>query len=82
MTGAEFPGGAASPRGPELVFHDPFANDLPEKQADISFRSSRKPQRVERKRTGSRQPATRADAIEAVLRELKLLAVSNGIPSD
>jgi hypothetical protein len=82
MTGAEFTSQAPLPRGPEMVFHDPFSHDLPEKHADISVRGSRKPQRVERQRTGSRQPATRADAIEAVLRELKLLAVRNGISSD
>jgi hypothetical protein len=79
MTDAIFPGEVPPPRGPEMVFHDPFSHDLPPKQADIPVHSSPKPQRVEGKRTNSNQPATRAAAIEAVVRDLKLLALSKGI---
>lgn len=80
MTGAESPGGPPSPRGPGVVFYDPFSLDLPAKQAAILFRGPRKAHRVKRKRTGIRQPDTRAAAIEAVSRELKLLALRKGIP--
>jgi len=81
MTAVGLPGEAPSPLGTEMVFHDPFSHDLPEKHADMRFDSSRKPHRMERKRPESKQPPTRAAAIEAVSRELKILARSKGIPA-
>jgi hypothetical protein len=62
-----------------MVFHDPLSPEVPEWHAKSSFHGSRKPQRVELKRGSRREPATRAAAIEAVSRELKLLALSRGI---
>lgn len=64
----------------ELIFHDPLADSAPEQQADrsriavVSVQGSPQSNRVERKRLNKKRPATRADAIEAVSRELELLA--------
>lgn len=79
MAAAEFGSEVPSPRGPEMVFHDPFSLSLPEKHAGLRLYGSRKSHRVERKRPESRQPDTRAAAIEAVSREVQILARSKGI---
>ncbi|MBT2519841.1 hypothetical protein J7E80_02350 [Arthrobacter sp. ISL-28] len=79
-----FLAGAPSPRVAELIFHDPLADSAPEQQAAgsrvpvMSVPGSREPRRVERNRLGEKKPATRADAIEAVSRELELLALRRG----
>ena len=68
----------------ELIFYDPLANSVPEQHADgsrvavISVHASPQSERVERKRLNKKRPATRADAIEAVSRELELLALRRG----
>ena len=75
---------APSPKGPELVFHDPLSNFVSEQQAGspgvpmMSLRGSRGPDRTEPNRSRTRMPATRADAIEAVSRDLELLARRRG----
>lgn len=79
MTGAGIASESPAPRGAEMVFHDPFAHDLSEKYPDIRFYGSRTLREVEQKRAVSKQPATRAAAIEAVSRELQALARSKGI---
>lgn len=78
------PAGAPSPIAAAVVFHDPLSDSLPEGRAVRSYRpleSSRRsptsnrfgPRRLEKSRL-----ATRADAIEAVARELELLAHRRG----
>lgn len=79
-----FLAGAPSPRVAELIFYDPLADSVPEQQADrsrvpvMSVPGSPEPKRVERNRLEKKRPATRADAIEAVSRELELLALRRG----
>lgn len=76
--------GAPTPRGPELVFHDPFANSVAGQRADapdgplMPVRSSPGPDPAEPKRLKRRWPATRAEAIEAVSRDLDLLLQRSG----
>lgn len=75
---------APSPKGPELVFHDPLSKLISEQQAGspgvpmMSLGDSRGPDRTEQNRLRRRMPATRADAIEAVSRDLELLARRRG----
>lgn len=71
---------APSPRGPEMVFHDPLSHYLPSRM-QTSLHASPKPNRIALKRAGTRKPATRAAAIEAVSQELKLLARSKESPA-
>jgi hypothetical protein len=73
------PPAAPSPKGPELVFHDPLPTSEPEQQAGrsrvpvLSFHCDPVPKHRKNKR-----PATRADRLEAVSRELKVLARGRG----
>jgi hypothetical protein len=75
-----------SPRGPEMVFHDPLADLVSEQRTESRgasfspFRASPKANRFEAKRQRRRLPASRADAIDAVSRELELLARRRGNP--
>lgn len=88
-----FLAGAPSPRVAEMIFHDPLADSVPEQQADrsrVPVRSvsgslnvpgsrnaagSPEPKRVDR---NGLEKKRRADAIEAVSRDLELLALRRG----
>ena len=80
------PAGVPSPTTAAVVFHDPLSGSLPEGQAVRSYRpleSSHRsatsndfgPKRLENSRL-----AARADEIQAVARELQLLAQRRGKP--
>ena len=68
---------APSPKGAEMVFHDPLPTPKPESQRSrvpvVFFYDSPEPKPLKNER-----PATRADRLEAVSRELKVLAHRRG----
>lgn len=72
---------APSPQGPELVFHDPLHASGPEQQPvrsrvpAITLHGSPE---LNPKRLTNKRPATRADRLEAVSRDLRLLARGRG----
>ena len=82
-----FLAGAPSPRVAEMIFHDPLADSVPEQQADrsrvparsvsglLNAPGSPEPKRVD---TNGLEKKRRADAIEAVSRDLELLALRRG----
>jgi hypothetical protein len=76
----------ASPTVVAVVFHDPLAGSLPEGQALrphgllVSSHRSSTSKRFGPKRLKKNRLAARADAIEAVARELQLLAQHRGKP--
>ena len=78
------PAGGSSPAA--MVFHDPLSGAQPEEPTEHSHRdleASGRPFTSNRfgvRRLKKRRLATRADAIEAVARELQLLAQRRGKP--
>jgi hypothetical protein len=76
-----FQAATPSPTGAELVFHDPLSDSAPAHSPghfsthSVSVHDFRAPKRLKRERA-----ATRADAIEAVSRELELLRKGRGKP--
>lgn len=92
---AGVPQGAASgatptPKGPELLFHNPFSDSTgyltdsattqPPVHSRVDARTRRDPRN--RKRHARTRPASRLDEIDVVVRELKLLARSRGTSLD
>ena len=85
--------GVQSPRGSELVFHDPLSHTGGRlsntggglhtgiRDAAVPLRGSSGPDRLAADRSKRRRPGTRADAIEAVRQDLRLLALRRGNPS-
>lgn len=80
------PAGAPSPTATAIVFHDPLSGSQPEVPAVGSYRPLEpcpRPSTSNRsgvRRLKKRRLASRADAIEAVARELRLLAQRRGKP--
>ena len=80
------PAGAPSPTAAAVVFHDPLSGSLPEGQAVRSYRPFESSHRSSTSnRFGPKRPeksrlAERADAIQAVAREVQLLAQRRGKP--
>jgi hypothetical protein len=68
---------APSPKGAEMVFHDPLPAPMSKGQASrapvVLFDDSPEPKPLKNER-----PATRADRLETVSRELKVLAHRRG----
>jgi hypothetical protein len=70
---------APTPRGIELLFHDPFSDSLTAQQpAPGRMRTGALNSALDRKPEPTTRPASRSDQIDAVVRELKLLARRNG----
>lgn len=74
---------AVSPNGPELIFHDPLRDSAPAsppepEQPVLSRVPAVSHHREPGLKSPKRRPATRADRLEAVARELILLARDRG----
>lgn len=73
---------APSPKGAEMVFHHPLPASMSKSQASrapvVLFDDSPEPKPSEPKPLKNERPATRADRLETVSRELKVLAHRRG----